>query len=236
MEENKVQLYMNTWGNYNENGGDATAIGGGWMSLDDALKFAQEHSDEEPFINDVDDYVGLPFEVGEYSNITTTVERIKDYLELSEEDREIVNAIMEAVSADYEEAKDIFDRGSYVWYEGVQSDADLAEAVINESGWDSVVETLTIENYLDIDYIKEQYEDDIRHELASEMDNYDIDEVTDEQLEQRLNDVIDALIDGIKAEPNVYSSTLDMYFDFDSYGSDLAYDYTFTDDGAILVL
>lgn len=236
MENNEVQLYMNTWGNYNVNGGDASSIGGGWMSLDDALEFAKQHSDEEPFINDVDDYVGLPFEVGEYSNIQSTVERIKDYLELSENDREIVNAIMEASTTDYEDAKDIFDRGAYVWYAGVNSESDLANAVIDESGWSSVVETLELENYLDIDYMKEQYEDDIRHELASEMDEYDIDAITNEQLEERLNDVIDETIRGIVAEPELYKSELDMYFDYDSYGSDLAYDYTFTKDGAILIL
>lgn len=236
MEENTVQLYMNTWGNYNENGGDATAIGGGWMSLDDALKFTQEHSEEEPFINDIDSDIKLPFEVGEYSAIVPTIERIQDFLDLTDDARIIISAIMEAASADYEEAKDIYDNGSYVWYEGATDEGALAQAVVDETGWQSVVDGLTIENYLDIDYIKEQYEDDVRHELASEMDVYDIDAITDEQLDERLDDIITDLIDGITAEPKIYSSFLDMYFDFDSYGSDLAYDYTFTDDGAILVL
>ena len=54
-----IRIYMNTWANYNENGADLSqygieSIADGWLTVEEALEFAEKYAEDEPFINDTD--------------------------------------------------------------------------------------------------------------------------------------------------------------------------------------
>ena len=58
-----------------------------------------------------------------------------------------------------------------------------------------------------------------------------IDDCYDEEHEEDFN----AFLDEVVAE-DIANGDLSNYFDYDAYGRDLGYDYTFVDDGAISIL
>ena len=81
-EDNWVtNVYMNTWGNYNENGADVDKIDGGWKTPQEALDWCKEHSNEECFINDYQTNLGVDLDINEYSN---TIETLEALIELEE--------------------------------------------------------------------------------------------------------------------------------------------------------
>lgn len=244
----EMQVYMNTWANYNEYGADLSQYGikDGWMSIDDALDFCEEHAEDEPFINDTDN-IPSAFEIDEYSNAAQTLEELKQFEE-SGADIDIVEAIMMSGYSSIKDALDKYEDGDYYWYPGVTDSTDLAYAVIDEIG--SLGDALgdRVNNYIDEDAMRRDYEydvrdmmyDDAKSEVAREED-IDEDEVTDEQIEDWIDDNIDSYLDSIIDEEIALAEQgeidLSNYFDYERFGRDLSFDgYVFTDAGAILVL
>ena len=241
-EGEDIMLYMNTWGNYNENGADADQIGGGWKSLDDALEFWNTMNDkgEEPFINDVDDNIGLPFEISENSHVPDIIEQINDYIDLDDSDKKALSAIMEADSYDYDEAKNILDSGDYVFYEDVSDNYGLAEAEIwNTGSFEDAVGKDNLATYIDTDEVYNDWYDDLRNEYIEnqQYDNPDFneDDIMDDELDDYINGYIQDYVDMASEDPQAYKDFLEQFFDYESYGQDLAFDFTFTPFGAIYI-
>lgn len=213
-------IYMNTWANYNENGADLSKYGieDGWMTIEEAKNFANQHEEDEPFINDVD--IELPFEVNEYSNVEDTLDQIDDYMLLDDNDKEVISAIIEVESNDYNNAKDIYDSRDYIYFHGVDNDEDLARAYIDLGDIESIIPKQNIENYIDRDKV-EQYV----------LDNYTTDELTDEDIQSIIDDEI------TNAIATNASKVLEQWFDYDAYGRDLTYTgFSYTSNGAIEIL
>lgn len=228
-----VMLYMNTWGNYNEYGADAEQIGGGWKTPDDALTWYNEMNNkgEEPFINDIDDTIGLPFEITEYSNVPDIVEQINDYLDLDEYDRQVIGAILDSgYTDDYEEAKSIYDTGDFVFFPDVSNERDLAYAELDEIGGVSELPIEKLETYIDEDEVYDRWKDEISQEYMedndineSELDESELDDYIWEVVRENIQNAID----------NSDTEFMEQFFDYDYYGRDLSFDFTFTPYGAI---
>lgn len=228
-----IMLYMNTWGNYNEFGADAEQIGGGWKTPDEALTWYNEMNNkgEEPFINDIDDNIGLPFEVTEYSDVPDIVEQINDYLDLDEYDRQVIGAILDSgYTDDYEEAKGIYDKGDFVFFPDVSNERDLAYAEIDEIGGVSELPIEELETYIDEDEVYDRWKDEISQEYMedndineSELDESELDDYIWEVVRENIQNAID---DGD-------TEFMEQFFDYDYYGRDLSFDFTFTPYGAI---
>ena len=219
-ESNGKVVYMNTWANYNENGVDLSRYGikDGWMTIDEAREFASKYEEDEPFINDLD--IELPFEVNEYSNVKNALDQIDDYMLLDDNDKEIISAIIEANGDDYEDAKNIYDSGDYIYFRGVDDDEDLARAYIDLGDFESMIPKRNIENYIDRDKV-EQYV----------LDNYNVDELTDEDIQSIIDDEITGAI------ATNANNMLEQWFDYDAYGRDLNYEgFSYTSNGAIEIL
>lgn len=127
---NEIQVFMNTWKNYNENGADTSLINGGWMSIEEAKEFIEEQRNNNPFINDIDGYV--PFEINEYSNADKELDNLTKYFSI--EDRDILNAIIYSSGYDLDKCIEIFENGDYIYYSCIENEFDLGYAVVEECG------------------------------------------------------------------------------------------------------
>ena len=251
-EEPKV--YMNTWKNYNENGADLSqyginSISDGWMTIDEAREFAEKYSEDEPFINDLDN---IPFDLGinEYSNVESSLDMIEKFSNLNEYEQEVLEAIMEASSDDIEEALDILDSGDYLYLEGVSTEYELGEAYVDMVG--SIKDTVgdDITSYIDEDQMKRDYEDGAREILRERVyddSDYDqeiadandcevgdvTDDMRDEYIEDNLDDFTQVMVDddiNLAIEGDL---DLSDYFDYEAFGRELSFDGTFTKNGWI---
>lgn len=232
------KVYMNTWKNYNEYGADLEAYGikDGWMDLDQAIEFAEKYAEDEPFINDVDNNTGLNIEVGEegLNKLQELKEMFEKYDALDEYDKKAVKAILEANGDDdIDNAISIAESGDYFFLPDVETDAELAEAYIDSIG--GVMEAVgedRITNYLDTERMKEDWQDDVNSQF--EEDDPEWYEVDDSMIE----DDIQSVFGGNSRDQYVKDAQqrmLDQYFDYDAFGRDLGYDFTFVDGGAIQV-
>lgn len=220
--DNDFEVYMNTWGNYNDYGADVEQINGGWMSIEQAKQFLEAHKDEEPFINDINDTIGLPFEVNEYSNPWAALEKIEKVLELDENTRDIVLSIMETDNSfDLDEALNIYESGDYTFFPGVETDYDLGEAYKEMVGGLSGIAHL--DNY--IDTIK--YAD----MLETDYNNNNDEEIEDDQyfFQMAQEEIENAISSG-------NTDMLEDFFDAERLGRDLGFEgYYFADKGAICI-
>ena len=133
-----LNIFVNTWGNYNENGAD----GGQWITLPmeaDELEEVLENiaalmKDEDPewFINDyewtIDQELG---DVHEMDSITEWNERCQEADNLEEWEAEEIAAAIEAYGYTFAEALDRQQRGCFIFYPG-QDLEEVAEELINE--------------------------------------------------------------------------------------------------------
>ena len=133
-----LNIFVNTWGNYNENGAD----GGQWITLPmeaDELEEVLENiaalmKDEDPewFINDyewtIDQELG---DVHEMDSITEWNERCQEADNLEEWEAEEIAAAIEAYGYTFAEALDRQQRGCFIFYPG-QDLEEVAEDLINE--------------------------------------------------------------------------------------------------------
>ena len=161
----EVEVFMNTWNNYNTYGADEGTTPTGWMSPEEALEYCEKYAEFEPFINDVEN---CPFEVSEYDNAPSKLEEIIRYNEY--EDKELLKNAME--TGQYEtvdEYIDILERGDYIWFPGVESDDDLGRAYVDMCGGiNEAVGQDRISEFFDADRYKDDIEYDERLYFAEE--------------------------------------------------------------------
>lgn len=133
-----LNIYVNTWGNYNENGAD----GGEWITLPmdaDELEEVLEHiavaiEDEDPewFINDYEWTSEIEMgDVDEMDNIFDWNERCQEADELDEYEAEEIAAAIEAFGYSFADAFERQQRGCFTFYQGYDL-SDLAYELVEE--------------------------------------------------------------------------------------------------------
>ena len=133
-----LNIFVNTWGNYNENGAD----GGAWITLPmeaEELEEVLEHIamsmyDEDPewFINDYEWTCEMELgEVHEMDNIFDWNERCQEADDLDEYEAEEIAAAIEAYGYTFAEAFEKQQRGCFTFYQGYDL-TDLAHELVEE--------------------------------------------------------------------------------------------------------
>ena len=133
-----LNIFVNTWGNYNENGAD----GGEWIKLPmdpDELEEALENiaaamgdNDPEWAIHDYEWITEIEMdEISEHDNIQALNEKCLEILELEEWESEEIAAAIDAFGYSFAEAMDRQQRGYFTFYPGLDLE-EVAEELINE--------------------------------------------------------------------------------------------------------
>ena len=133
-----LNIFVNTWGNYNENGAD----GGEWITLpmdSDALeeelkKISDAMGDFDPeyCIHDYEWTTEIePRDISEYENIDSLNEELQDLASLDEWDQKEIAAAMEAFDYEFKEAYERQQRGCFIFYAG-QDLQEVAEQIADE--------------------------------------------------------------------------------------------------------
>ena len=133
-----LNLFVNTWGNYNENGAD----GGQWITLPmnpeeleevlDNIAALMKDTDPEWFINDYEWTIETELgDVNEMDNIQEWNERCQEADNLEEWEAEEIAAAIEAYGYTFAEALERQQRGCFIFYPGRDLE-ELAEELINE--------------------------------------------------------------------------------------------------------
>lgn len=148
-----LNVFVNTWKNYNENGAD----GGQWITLPmdaDELEETLEEIytkmgdfDAEPFINDyewVTDWDG--FDISEHESITELNELLNELDGLCESDQEVYAAAVEYWGREYVNPWDVDD---YRLYSYIQNEYDLGYYWIEESGCYDLDKLGNLAHYID---------------------------------------------------------------------------------------
>lgn len=153
-------IYMNTWANYNENGADLSkyginSISDGWLTPEEALAFAEEHEEDEPFINDT---MNIPFNVDENAHVEEVIDKIERYNALDGQEKEVVQAYLEAESDDFDLALECAESGDYEYYPGLNSYTDLAYEICDELGGPKELLGDRVSAYIDGDMLKRDME------------------------------------------------------------------------------
>lgn len=246
-----VQVYMNTWANYNENGADLSKYGinsikDGWMSIDDAREFAEKYAEDEPFINDVETPLGR-LGIDEYSNVEESLDLLEKISEYDDYDLEVIGAIYEDQGGDIKDSIEIFDSGDYEYYSGVNDLTDLAYELIDQLGGIKYAVS-NPEYYIDEDALRRDLSFDVRDMMYDEAkdyvkdqhkyddeEEYDLDQEIEDYIDENEDDYLDNLVDEILDDLD--DKTIENYFDYEAFGRDLGYDgYYIADKGAIRIL
>lgn len=245
-----MRVYMNTWANYNEYGADLSQYGimslkDGWMTIDDALEFCEEHAEDEPFINDTDN-IPSGLDINEYSNAIETLEKLQE-LEGLDIDDDLLDALTETTGS-IDDAIDVYESGDYEWYPGISSYTDLAYEVIEQlGGLKYAVSNIT--NYIDENAMRRDYEygvrdimyDDAKYEVEKEHrlddeDEYDKDQEIEDWIDNNIDSYLDSIISEEISLAEMGEVDLSDYFDYEAYGRDLSFDdYYIANTGAIRV-
>lgn len=126
-----LNIYLTNLAKYNEG-----ELVGKWVELprsEEELKADLKEvlgSDEEYFITDYESDCGI--EVEEYSNLEDLNEKAEQLADMDEYDQEIFKALLENCS--FDEALEVFERGDYMYYDGVTDDYDLGYRYAEETG------------------------------------------------------------------------------------------------------
>lgn len=216
MGEAELQVFMNTWNNYNEYGADSGTTPTGWMSVEDAKEYCKKYAEYEPFIND---YENTPFEISEYDNAMSVLEKLEKYEELPNDEREMVGYFFEHGS--YKDLDDIIEKvqsGDYTFFPGVDNSIDLGQAYFDMVGGIEGISNPF--QYVDRAQIMRTFRDNDFEEDLSDDEYY---AMADEEIENA------------EADGNLqYAET---NFDYDALGRDLEIDgYTYVSGGALQVL
>lgn len=144
--DDEIELFMNTWANYNEHGADGVITPTGWMSLDEAEEYADKYEEYEPFINDTEN---VPEELGvnEYSDISETIDMLRKYEDFDDTQKEVFAALIDD-GYEVDKTFDIVDDNDYFYVKG-DDDAELAENYIDELGGIESLGRDTLERYFD---------------------------------------------------------------------------------------
>ena len=133
-----LNIFVNTWGNYNENGAD----GGEWITLPmdpDELaevleNIAETMGDQDPEWAIHDYEWETDFELGdvhEMDSITDWNDLCNDAYSLEEWEAEEVAAAIEAYGYTFREALERHERGCFIFYQGRDLE-EVAEEIIDE--------------------------------------------------------------------------------------------------------
>ena len=133
-----LNLFVNTWGNYNENGAD----GGQWITLPmeeeelqevlENIAALMEDNDPEWFINDYEWTVDMELgDVHEMDSIIEWNERCQEADDLEEYEAEEIAAAIEAYGYTFAEAYERQQRGCFVFYAG-RDLQEVAEEIADE--------------------------------------------------------------------------------------------------------
>ena len=133
-----LNIFVNTWGNYNTNGAD----GGEWITLPmdaDTLeetlnKIAAAMPDNDPEWA-IHDYEWTTEEdlwaISEHDHIQDLNETLEELTGLDEWEQKEIMAAIEAYGYEFKEAYERQQRGCFVFYAG-QSLEDVAEEIVND--------------------------------------------------------------------------------------------------------
>lgn len=239
------KLFMNTWANYNENGAGSGITPTGWMSVDEAKDYADEYADYEPFINDTDN---VPFRVSEYDNVEDVRDKLDKYESLDEQEREILKGLLENYSDDFDEMLEVVAGGDYWFIPDVSSNEDLVYGIIDAlGGLEYAVCKDDIEMYFDYEMLgrdlgyddyTDGFDEEERNELYEEGKISDPDYVNagyyfcrdEDASDESIGEAYFDMVGGIAGISNP-----EVYFDYNSYGRDLWYDFTDIGCGAIRI-
>jgi len=133
-----LNIFINTWGNYNTNGAD----GGQWIALPldpDELEEVLENiaelmGDEDPewAIHDYEWLTEIELdEISEHDDIQELNERCLEIDDLLEHEAEEIAAAIEAYGYTFAEALDRHQRGCFIFYQG-QDLEEVAEQIADE--------------------------------------------------------------------------------------------------------
>ena len=133
-----LNIFVNTWGNYNTNGAD----GGQWITLpmdpgelEEVLEnIAALMGDDDPewAIHDYEWTTEIEMdEISEYANIFKLNEMCNELDDLDEWEAEEIAAAVEAWDYTFAEALERHNRGCFIFYPG-QDLEEVAEEIINE--------------------------------------------------------------------------------------------------------
>ena len=133
-----LNIFVNTWGNYNENGAD----GGEWITLpmdpdvleEELKKISDAMGDFDPeyCIHDYEWTTEIePREISEYENITALNEELQELDGLDEWDQKEIAAAMEAFGYEFKEAYERQQRGCFTFYAG-QDLQEVAEQIADD--------------------------------------------------------------------------------------------------------
>ena len=133
-----LNIFVNTWGNYNENGAD----GGKWVTLPmepeelekelETISAAMGDNDPEWAIHDHEWTTDIDlFDVSEYENIEALNDKLQELEELEEWELEEVAAAIEAFGYEFLEAVDRQQRGYFTLYRNMDL-TEVAEELVNE--------------------------------------------------------------------------------------------------------
>lgn len=244
----EITVFMNTWENYNENGADEGITPTGWMSVDEAMDYAEQYAYHEPFINDIDNPTDFDLDINEYGNVIEDLETIKTINELNEYDKKALSAIWSYQGGSFNDSLDILESGDYQFIPDISSYSDLAYEVISQFG--SIEEAVgdNITMYVDEDQMARDYEYDVRdimyddapYQIAQELD-IEEEDVTEEMIEDWIDENIHDYVQSIVEEEISLAEMgepidLSNYFDYEKFGRDLSYDgWSIESTGAIIV-
>lgn len=149
-----LRIYLNTWGNYNENGAD----GGEWIELPmieeeleatkDRIAEAMGDDDPEWFINDYE-WMGIEFGlIAENDDVDELNELIEQLENLDEWEQKEVAAAIEAFDYDLEDAIERQQNGYFTFFAGMDID-EVAEELVADYITRDVPEFFT--RYFDYD-------------------------------------------------------------------------------------
>ena len=133
-----LNLFVNTWGNYNENGAD----GGQWITLPmdpdeleevlENIADAMEDNDPEWAIHDYEWETEIEMdEISEHDDIQELNERCMEIEDLQEWEAEEIAAAIEAYNYSFSEALERHQRGCFIFYPG-RDMQELAEELADE--------------------------------------------------------------------------------------------------------
>lgn len=133
-----LNIYINTWGNYNENGADL----GEWITLpmnEDTLQekldqVAERMCDDDPewFVNDYEWTTEINlFEVNEMDDYFDLNSRLNDFSDLNEWEQKEIAAAIEAFGYNFEEAYEKQQDGRFTFYPDWDLE-EVAEELVND--------------------------------------------------------------------------------------------------------
>ncbi len=157
-----LNVFINTWGNYNENGAD----GGEWITLPvedinaelDKIAYNINDLDPEFFINDYEWTIENDLRpIGEMENIEELNDELQRLADLNQWEQEVYTAAVENWGYDF---VDLDDLDEYNLYTNINTDYDLGYYLIHDAGIYDTSNMGALADYIDY----ESFGRDVRFE------------------------------------------------------------------------